>query len=233
MSRRSNKRFEKRVEAVVMKRFNHYLEDIGMRIDEARELARRASSGVLGQVFPQDLAIPGRAFLAGFTLTNNTPAGGITWADVHIVYNGVDYAVTNGSATEKYIWWSSTVGGGTALQKTNTKPTLAEGEVLVFMNFPAGQGKNMLSDTNASMPKLLSTNTVDTDSIIGGAVGSTEIGTNAVTEAKINAGAVTNGKLGDNAVSTAKIATNAVNNDKLAIGSVQTVNMNVLKHFLY
>ena len=249
------------IAAVVKEQFDHYLADISFRIDQVYGLLDRVGQG-RGSVYAEDLNI-GRHILTGYTVTNNSPtAGKIAWTDCHIVYNGTDYVITNNNTDQKYVWWSPTTTP-TAFQVTNTKPSLANGEVLVFVN-SGGVYREMLSDTNSSMPRLVSDGAIDTGSIIAnavgttaiadGAVGSSKLGANAVTAGKINAGAVNSAgilasgvvetdKIGSNAVTDvkinagavteAKINASAVTAGKIATGAVAANKLNILRHVMY
>lgn len=220
---------DQRIKSALKEILDPYLEDITFRIGQAYEVEARAAGGGRGTVFAEDLNLPNRHHITGYTVTNNSPAAGsIAWADLNMVYAGQKYAITNGNTALKFVWWSPTTTP-TALQSSNTKPTLAVGEVLLFTNV-AGTHKVMLSDTNASMPGVLSDGTVDSGSIIANAVTSTAIldgavttgkmPDNAITTAKINTGAVTANELGSNAVTDTKIATGAVTGTKILDGAV-------------
>lgn len=210
---RAQRRFENRVEQVIKNRFDHYLEDISFRINQAYDVVGRAGGAgageARGKVYAEDIHLPGRHMITGYTITNNSPvAGSIAWADLHMVYNGTDTTITNGNTANKYVWWSPTTTP-TALQSSNTKPILAAGEVLLFIN-TSGTHKVMLSDTNASLPSVLSDGSVDSGAIIA----------KAVTTTALNDGAVTSTQLGSGAVSAGKIATGAVNNANLFTSGV-------------
>ena len=212
------------IAAVVKEQFDHYLADISFRIDQVYGLLDRVGQG-RGSVYAEDLNI-GRHILTGYTVTNNSPtAGKIAWTDCHIVYNGTDYVITNNNTDQKYVWWSPTTTP-TAFQVTNTKPSLANGEVLVFVN-SGGVYREMLSDTNSSMPRLVSDGAIDTGSIIANAVGTTAIADGAVGSSKLGANAVTSAKLADGAVSTsAKLAASVVASGNLADNAVTTAKIN-------
>lgn len=210
-------------EALVKDRFDHYLTDIGYRIDELRSLAARAGGPGGGPVFAQDLNIMGRAYLAGFTITNNSPtAGSIAWADLHVVYNGDDHTITPGNSNNKYLWWNPATP--TVMQVTNVKPVLTEGQVLLFMN-NAGTAINMVSDTNASLPRQVGNDAVDEGGIVANAVTGVKLKDGAVTELKIGPQAVTDTRLKDGAVTTLKIGQNAVDDTRLKDGAVTNLKI--------
>lgn len=227
-----DERIKSTVAEVIKTQFDHYLKDISFRIEQAYDLVDRVGAGVTekGKVYAEDLNLLGRHFITGYTVTPNSPvAGSIAWADLHMVYNGQNYDITNGNTASKYAWWSPTTTP-TTLQSGNTKPVLGVGEVLLFMNV-SGAPKVMLSDTNASLPTAIGDGSVDSGAIIAKAVtqsalgdkvvGSGQLGDLAVTAGKINTGAVNNSNLftngvvnstvlGDNAVVAGKIATGGI-----------------------
>lgn len=228
------------VREVLHDELGHVLEDVSYRVSQAYEVAARTGQG-RGHVFAEDLRVPGRfTLLTGYTVTPNSPAAGqIAWADCHMIYDGTDYTITNGNTANKYVWWSP-VTTPTVFQSANTKPTLAAGEVLVFMNL-AGTPKVMLSDTNTSLPGVVADGAIDSAAIIANAVGSTQIadgavgapqlGANAVTAGKINTGAISSAAafasgvvdgtaIAASAVGATQLGANAVTSAKLADGAV-------------
>lgn len=212
---------EQRVENILVDKLGHFLADISFRIGQQYELAARNTGQALGTVYAEDLNLgPARASLTGYAVTNNSPAAGsIAWTDVHIVYAGTDYVITNGNTALKYAWWSPTVTN-TVLQTSNTKPALAVGEILLFMN-TAGIASVMLSDTNSSMPKALADGTVDSGAILAKAVTTGALADLAVGSGQLGANAVVSGKIADGAVNTAaKLADNVVTGTKILDGAV-------------
>lgn len=217
------------VEAALADRFAHVLADIDWRISQARQMAESPNPAGR-QVYAEDLNLP-HAVLTGYTVTNNSPAAGsIAWADLHVVYAGVDNTITNGNTNKRYAWWSPTTTP-TQLITGDTKPVLAQGEVLIFIN-NGGTAIVALSDTNASLPRVLSDGAVDSGALIAGSVGSTaiadkavgtgQIADNAINSGQIAGGAVIAGKLGTNAVATGNIADSAVASGKIADKAVAT-----------
>lgn len=231
----SSAELDKRIENILHDKLAHFLTDIDFRIKQAYDIVdRSASAGIAkGKVYAEDLNLIGRHMITGYTITNDSPAvGSIAWSDLHMVYNGVNYDITSGSTALKYVWWSSTVTP-TTLQTNNTKPVLAPGEVLLFMN-AAGKAKVMLSDTNASMPQILSDGAVDTGSILANAVGSTAINANAITSNKIADLAISRtGQLAANTVNTTAILANAITGNEILAGSVSATKLSILRHVLY
>lgn len=215
------KAISRAAEQMLHEKFGHFLADISDRLEEARVVTSRAlAGGGGGPVYAADLNLLGRHFLHGFVITNNSPAAGqIAWTDLNLVYKGESHAIANGSAatTDKYLWWNPATP--TAMQKSATKPILPEGGVLLFMN-EGGTARNMVSDTNASLPKALANDAVDSGAIVSNAVTEAKINGGAVTETKIGGGAVTNAKIGNGAVTDLKIQDNAVTGTKILNGAV-------------
>jgi hypothetical protein len=250
-------RIESTVTRVIKEQFDHYLEDISFRIKQAYDVLDRqamasgSSATINGKVYAEDLNLLGRHMITGYTITANTPAvGSIAWADLKMVYNGQETAITNGNTANTYAWWSSTTTP-TVLQTSNAKPTLATGDVLLFLN-KGGTPTVMLSDSNASLPAVVATNAVDataiqanavgmtalqddairSNHIFNGAVGGSEladgavnrnniIGANMITSTQINNGAITrNAQLGVNVITAAELADNAVDVNAISANAV-------------
>lgn len=223
---------DKRIENVLKDRLDHYLEDLSFRIGQAYELLDRVGGGSKGTVFAEDLHIKDRAFMTGYTVTNNSPtAGSIAWADLHVVYNGVDHAITNGNTALQYVYFTPNATP-TTLKTSATKPVLADGDVLLFVN-ESGVARNMLSDTNASLPRIVATNAIDTDAIadgavqadqiLNGAVGAGKLGTGAINNANLFSGKVVNGtNMVDGTVNTLQLANSAVDSNKLGAGAINS-----------
>jgi hypothetical protein len=222
----NSEQLENKIEEIVQRRFAHILEDISFRIGQQYELAARNANGVgvTGKVFAEDLKLLDRHFITGYTVTANSPAAGsIAWTDLHIVYNGQNYDITNGNTAMKYAYWSPTTTP-TVLLTNNTKPNLATGEVLLFMN-NGGTPVVMLSDTNASLPKALADGTVDSGAILANAVTNAAIATGAVNSASLAANAVTTNAIASGAVTSTGLAANAVTANAIATGAVGTAQI--------
>lgn len=227
---------DKRIENVLHEKLSHFLDDITFRIGQAYELTERAGNGGKGTVYAEDLNIKNRVFLTGYTITNNTPAAGsIGWTDLHVVYNGIDYAIANGNTALQYVYFQPPATAPapntqTTLKFSATKPVLADGDVLLFVN-EAGVARNMLSDTNASMPRIVATNAIDSDSIASNAVTRDAIKNSEIVAGKLAVGAINNTNLltnklindsviADGAVKALQIAENAVTSVKVADGAI-------------
>ena len=231
---RNSRSLDKRVENILKSKLDHYLTDISFRIGQEYELAARRSGQAKGTIYAEDLNVKDRVYLTGYTMTNNSPAAGsIAWADLHVVVDGVDTLITNGSTALKYVYFTKTVTP-TVLKTSAGKPALAEGDVLLFIN-EGGVARNMLSDTNGTLPRAVATNAIDTDAIALNAVTHDQILDGAVQAGTIAAGAINNGNLFSGAIipganivadsiDSGQIKTNAVTANELAAGSINATN---------
>ena len=231
---RTSRSLDKRVENILKSKLDHYLSDISFRIGQEYELAARRGGQARGTVYAEDLNVKDRAYLTGYTVTNNSPtAGSVAWADLHVVVDGVDYTITNGNTALRYIFFTK-AATPTVLKMSATKPVLAEGDILLFIN-EGGVARNMLSDTNGTLPRAVATNAIDTDSIALNAVTHDQILDGAVQAGTIGAGAINNSNLFNGAIipganivgdsiSSTQLATNAVTSAELAAGAINATN---------
>jgi hypothetical protein len=162
---------EQEIRALMHEEFSHFLADIEFRVKQAYDVQRRPSLHVVegdGQVYAEDLNIPNRHFLTGYTVTANTPvAGSIAWASLHVVYNGTDNAVTDANTSSKYVWWDPAIST-TVLQTGATKPDLSTkpNAALIFVN-NSGVPYDVLA---SSIPGVIANGAVDAGAILPGAV---------------------------------------------------------------
>jgi hypothetical protein len=244
---------------IIHEEAGHYLKDIEWRYGQARALlnefghsdnswATNVLGGIGRQMTAEDLDTL-EHHLTGYTLTANNPtAGYISWASLHVVYAGTDYTVTDGSSNMKYQTFvlASAVAGVVPMASSNTKPTLATGDILLFIN-NSGTAVVAANDGSASLPTTVANGAIDTASlavgavtgsvIAAGGVGSGALGTGAISaSAMFGAGVVNNASLGANAVLAgninagavvaAALGAGAVTNAALGASAVQTSNIN-------
>lgn len=139
-----------------------------------------------------------------FTVTANSPsAGSIAWTDVHIVYDGVDYAIANGNTNQKFVWWRKSTPN--AFQVSNTHPALTVDDAIVFLN-KSGVPINVLNAT-----------ATDGDLVVPGTVTSTAIATDAITADKIQT----------NAIISRHITAGSVTADKITANSLSAISANL------
>jgi len=151
--------------------------------------------------------------LDGFTVTDNSPqVGYIAWSNLHIVYKGADYTITDGNTNLKFAWWDYSVST-TTLQCQDTLPDTTDDDLIIFLNKNGIHATvptttcidGSLIITESILADALSANCVTSEKIYAGAVIAEKIATDAVVAAKIYAGAITTDKLDAGAITTAKI----------------------------
>ena len=221
------------VRNVVYNEMSHFLSDIEFRVKQAYDVENR-QGGIGHKVYAEDLNLQ-KHQVTGYTITANSPtAGSVAWASVHVVYNGTDYAITDGNTANKYIWFDpAATNGTTTLQSSNTKPDLTAkpDAALLFVN----NGGTPVDVLKSSMPVALANGAVDSSSILSGAVGSGALASGAVTSTAIASGAVGSGALASGAVTSTAIASgavgstqlgsNAVTSGKIASGAVDSTSL--------
>ena len=166
--------------------------------------------------------------LDGFTVTDNSPqVGYIAWSNLHIVYKGIDYTITDGNTNLKFAWWDYSVST-TTLQCQDTLPDTTDDDLIIFLNKNGIHATvptttcidGSLIITESILAGALSANCVTSEKIYAGAVIAEKIATDAVVASKIYAGAITTDKLDAAAITTAKIADLTVTNAKIDTLSV-------------
>jgi hypothetical protein len=195
------------VREILTEELQGLLHDVSYRLDVLYNAEMR--NGRLGS---RDLHLASHQ-LDGFTVTDNTPtAGKIAWTDCNVVYKGTNYPITDGSTDLKYVYWKLTTPA--TFQMSNTKPTIADDDVLVFIN-EGGTHQTVIGSGRMTPGAAILTGTVGTD----------ELGSGAVSNAKLAAFAVDSGKLADNAVESGKIKAGAVVDGKIATDAVNSANI--------
>jgi len=117
-------------------------------------------------------------FVEGLTLTDNTPSSGyISWSTHKITYNGTQYSITSGNTNKRYAWWDKSVST-TALQESNTKPTITAEDALITIN-ESGIAYRVRTST-ITHGGSIETGSIDTD----------ELAADSITADKIKAGAI-------------------------------------------
>ena len=84
--------------------FKDAVSDVEWRLAQHYELQRRQETGEMSKVYAEDVSLS-KHLLTGYTLTSGTPTNGISWAGLHIVYQGVDYTIPDGNTLNKYAWF--------------------------------------------------------------------------------------------------------------------------------
>ncbi len=190
------------------------LHDVSYRLGVLYDAVERT-----GRIGSRDLNLAVHQ-LDGFTLTDNSPATGkVAWSDCNIVYKGVNYAITDGSTDNKYIWWQFAASPNTVFQTSATKPALTDDDVLVAIN-NGGTHQLVIGSGRMTSGAAILDGSVDGSAIGSGAITEGKIAALAITEAKLASGAVTSGKIGSGAVESGALASGAVTEAKLASGAV-------------
>ena len=216
MAKKRNKALRALARDVLRDELHSVLHDISYRLGVLydAEHGRRVGSRDLNLASHQ---------LDGYTVTDNSPsAGSIAWADLNVVYKGVNYDITDGNTNKKYVWWDFSATPNTTLQFSDTKPVLTDDDVLVFVN-NGGIHQTVIGSGRMTSGAAILTGSVDGDAI----------GNNAITEGKIAALAITTGKLASGAVTGTKLGSGAVTADKIGAGAVATDKLNTAIHMIF
>ena len=127
-----------------------------------------------------------------FSLLSNSPVSGqIAWSDVRLVYDGVDYAITNGTTNKRFVYWL--ISAPTVFQTADTLPALGPDDTIVFLN-KNGIAINVLNAT-ALEGDLVVPGTVTSAAIATDAIDASHIKSNAIVGRHILAGEITADKL--------------------------------------
>lgn len=142
-----------------------------------------------------------------YTVVNNSPSVGyISWSDLHLQFQGVNYDIANGNTNKKYSYW--TLGTPNNLVSTDTFPTLTNDDCLIFLN---KLGVAIVVPTSTALPG---------DLIVPGTITAAALAAGAVTANAIYAGSVNTNALAANAVTAAKILAGSITADKLFIADM-------------
>jgi hypothetical protein len=249
---------EQRLRDQMTTEFSHFLSDIEFRVSQAYEVARR--NGEAARLFAEDL-VSTKHQITGYTTTSGTPVGGFTWASVKVVYNGVTYTTADGNclAANKYVWFIKPASGTgpVTLSQGATKPTLAAGDCLLFINnagvpisvleatlppvvADGAIGSSELQDNAVTQNKLLDsavTNNKLAGSIantkLAGGITGTQLANNTITTTQVSTTAgFTGGQIADNAITNAKILDGAVDSGSLADGSATASKLSIFQHLI-
>lgn len=226
---------EEQVREAVVKHADHILRDVEWRYAQARALEAGMPIGAR-QATAEDMNNL-RHYLTGYTVTNNMNAAGavtpgsIRWQALHIVYAGVDYTITDGASTMKYHYFVKPASGTSlALTSSDTKPTLGQDDLLVFIN-NGGTATVAATDGSASLPGVVADGAVDTSALADNAVTGTKVANSGIGAGKLATGAinlatqfgskvVNQAALGDLAVGSGQLAANAVIAGKINAGAI-------------
>jgi hypothetical protein len=214
------------IRQVVLEEAHHVLKDVEWRHAQVLERERTLEDRtpwMRRKVTAEDFNTS-QHILTGYTITNNSPgAGSVAWASLHIVYNGVDNVITDGNTALKYGYWQ--IATPTAMQTSNTKPTLGKDDLLIFVN-TGGTAVITALDSNQSMPQLVANAAIDSTALATGAVTTTAIANNAVGSTQLANNAVGTTQLANGAVTTTQIsATAGITGTQIAGTTVTAANI--------
>lgn len=147
-----------------------------------------------------------------YTLNHQTPVtGSISWSGVHIVFDGSDNAIVDGSTSDTYVYWLS--ASPTQLFSSNDYPTLGEDDAIVFIN-RRGVGVSVLDSS-----------TTDGGLVVPGTITSAAIAAGAITADHISAESIESKHIASEAVEAEHIAANAITSDKILVNSIEATHI--------
>lgn len=179
--------------------------------------------------------------LTGYVVNANKNAAGVTtpgsiqWQSLHIVYQGVDYTITDGASALKYHTFVKPASGtSVSLTSSDTKPTLGPDDVLVFIN--NGGTPIVPQQGQGSLPQAVADGTVDNGALVDGAVAGAKIANSGIGAGKLGTGAISaagmfatkvvnQAAIGDLAVGSGQLGANAVIAGKVASGALNNSNV--------
>lgn len=127
-----------------------------------------------------------------FTLLSNSPVSGqIAWSNVHIVYDGVEYAVADGTTHKRFVYWL--LSSPNVFLASDDMPALSADDTIVFLN-KGGVAINVLN-ASALEGDLVVPGTVTSSAIATDAIDSSHIKSNAIVGRHILAGEITADKI--------------------------------------
>lgn len=127
---------------------------------------------------------------------NSPSAGYVSWAGIKVVYNGVEYSVTDGNTNNNYIYWQ--LSNPTAFQADTSLPSLGNDDFLVATN------------SSGSYILVWNSTTVNGNRITTGTITSTQLSTGEL---------ITNtAQIKDAIITSAKIS--SINADTITAGTI-------------
>ena len=147
----------------------------------------------------------------GFSVFANTPLSGhISWTSAHIVYDGVDYPIADGSTNERFVYWEK--ASPEALQTSAEHPTLTQDDCIVFLN----KGGVPISVLTASV--------TDGDLVVPGTITAAAIATDAVTADHIKSDAIVSRHILAGSIVAEKLAVNELSAISANLGTMTAGN---------
>lgn len=142
-------------------------------------------------------------------VSNNTPvAGSISWTAFGISFGTNNYSVAAGNTSKKYVWWEYR-NGTPAIVSSDSFPTLADEDVLLFLN------KNGIG---ATVPL---TDVMDGSLIVPQSIYANAIAAEQIDSTHIKAGSIQTDALGAGVITTDKLAVGSVGDNLCTNGSFE------------
>lgn len=146
-----------------------------------------------------------------FTVSANTPLRGyISWSNVHIVYDGVDYAIQDGETNKRFASWKKATPD--ALVFSDVHPVLTEDDCIVFLN----KGGVPIS--------VLTASSTDGDLVVPGTITSSAIATGAIVADHIKSDAITARHILAGSIVAEKMAVNELSAISANLGTIAAGN---------
>lgn len=155
-----------------------------------------------------------------YVLRNNFPSQGfIAWYNLHMVYAGVEYAISDGATPSTYVYWR--LATPNTLLVSDTFPVLGVDDALVFIN-DAGVATSVLESTVIN-GGLVVPGTIKAGALAADSVSATNLAADAVRARNILAGSISADKLSVSALSAVSANLGTVTAGKLQNASGTTV----------
>ncbi|MDD4986740.1 MAG: hypothetical protein PHQ43_13385, partial [Dehalococcoidales bacterium] len=143
----------------------------------------------------------------GLAFTDDDPgAGSVSWVEFTLTYDGETYTVVAGNTALKYIWWD--LSNPTALQVTDTKPTMGVGDVLVAIN------------NSGTARQLINFTLIDGSALYTGSITADEIAARTITAAEIAIGTITADEIAARTITAAEIAIGTITADEINLTTI-------------
>ncbi len=159
--------------------------------------------------------------LDGDSWTDNSPSGGyVAWNAHKLYYNGVEYNISASNTNLKYIYW---LNAGTSYTKSNTNPTLDDGDFIIAVNI---SGDHDLA-WNAIANQVIGSAYIQDAAIVNAKIGDLAVDNakiNDLNASKINAGDVASARMqvyGGTAINAGSVA---IDPGKILISGATTLS---------
>jgi len=157
--------------------------------------------------------------LMAYTIEDNTPLlGYISWSGCHIVYNGIDYSIDDGSTNMKYVWWDYDYP--TVFQTSDVISDLTDDDAMVFFN---KNGTHLTVPTATIIEGgLIVPESILTDALAANSITSSKILAGAISAQHIAAGAVGAEAIAAGVIVSDHICADGITANKITSGQIAT-----------